>query len=54
LRQVDRSNGFRWRLNTGREEEDRRAAGRAFHASMLLMKKVERTLFVALVGFCKL
>jgi hypothetical protein len=40
-------------LNTGREEEDRRAAGRAFHASMLLKKKVERTLFVALVGFSK-
>jgi hypothetical protein len=40
-------------LNTGREEEDRKAAGRAFHASMLLRKKVERTLFVALVGFSK-
>jgi hypothetical protein len=53
LRKVDRSNCFRWRLNTGREEEDRRAAGRAFHASMLLKKKVERTLFVALVGFSK-
>jgi hypothetical protein len=53
LRKVDRSNCFRCRLNTGREEEDRRAAGRAFHASMLLKKKVERTLFVALIGFCK-
>jgi hypothetical protein len=31
----------------------RRAAGRAFYASMLLNKKVERTLFVALIGFCK-
>jgi hypothetical protein len=53
LRKVDRSNCFRWHSNTGREEEDLRAAGRALHASMLLKKKVERTLFVALIGFCK-
>jgi hypothetical protein len=53
LRKVDRSNCFRCCLNTGREGEDRRAAGGAFHASMLLKKKVERTLFVALIGFCK-
>jgi hypothetical protein len=26
---------------------------RAFHASMLLKKKVEKSLFVALIGFCK-
>jgi hypothetical protein len=37
----------------GREKEDRRAAGRAFHASMLLKKKAKRSLFVALIGFCK-
>ncbi len=34
-------------------DEECKTAGRAFHASMFLKKKVDNSLFAAFAGFCK-
>jgi hypothetical protein len=40
-------------LNAGRDEEERKAGGKAFQASTLLKKGTDKSLLVAMIGFCR-